>query len=199
MIIIDGKQTELSISNFENLEQLLVSVSNTDEMSERIVTDILVNKEQFSELYPHQAEDIESDELESVEIVSVPYKQMALDITTELYKVSKLMQISSTEISNYFRAVNTEEGLPLFLDLINVIRNFMAMVAVLRSEFIDRVDEKFVNHVEAISQILGEMNEVLISEDWLVLADLMEFEFKPTCQGWETILDNLQNDIKTII
>ncbi len=199
MIIIDGRQTELSITNFENLEQLLVSVSNCDEMNGRVVTDILVNNEQFSELYPHQSEDIESDELESVEIRSVHYTQMALDITTELYKVSKIMQVSSTEISTHFRNVNTEDGLPLFLDLINVIRNFMGMIAVLRTEFIDTVDAGFVNHVEAISQILGEMNEVLASEDWLLLADLLEYEFQPTCQGWESILDKLHSDIKAII
>ncbi len=195
MIIIDGRQSQLAISNYENLEQLLISVSNSDELCNRIVTDVFVNNEQFSELYPHQSEDIESDELESVEIRSVPFRQMALDITRELFKVSKIMQLSSKEISTHLRNVNVEEALPLLLDLINVTRNFMAMIAVLRQEFIDKVDPDFVAHVESISQLLGEMNEVLANEDWFLLADLLEFEFIPTCNGWELILERIQTEI----
>ncbi len=199
MIIIDGRQSDFTISNFANLEELLVSVSASDGMHNRIVTDVFLNNEQFSELYPHQAEDIEANEIERVEIRSVPCTQMAFDISKELHKVSKILQISSTEVSKHLRALNNTEALPLLLDTINVTRDFMAMVAVLRSEFIDRVDEAFVAHVESISQLLGEMNEVLESEDWVLLADLLEYEFIPTCQGWESILDSIQSEIEKLV
>ncbi len=198
MIIIDGQQTELAISNFANLEELLVSISASDEMQKRIVTDILVNDEAFSELYPHQAEDIEADELQRVEIMSVSSTQMARDIAKELHKVSKILQVSAEEVSTNLRTSNLAEGLPLLMDTINVTRDFMAMVAVLRSEFIDRVDTEFTNHVESISQLLGEMNEVLAVEDWNLLADLLQYEFTETCKGWESILNAIQNDLEKL-
>ena len=63
MIIIDGREAQLKLSSFENLQEVLIKVMEEDSLKERIITDVLVNKEQFSEIYPHQAEDIEISEI----------------------------------------------------------------------------------------------------------------------------------------
>ncbi len=194
MIIIDGQQSQFAIANFANLEELLVSVTQTETMSDRIVTDVFVNDEQFSELYPHQSEDIETSEIEKVEIISVLNSQMAVSITKELHKVNLIMQASTRQVAEGLRELNND-ALNLLVDTVNVTRDFMSMIAVLRSEFIDTVDEEFTEHVESISQLLAEINEVLESEDWFLLADLLEFEFLPACQGWESILINIEKQI----
>ena len=71
MIIIDGSQSEKSISAFANLEELLKDVMLDDQMTNRVVTDVLVNNEAFSEIYPHQAEDIACSEISSIEVLSL--------------------------------------------------------------------------------------------------------------------------------
>ncbi len=73
MITIDGANTNLRIENFANLEEILVRASSDSRLDNRIVTDVLLNDEVFSELYPHQAEDIAADAISSVEIRSVPF------------------------------------------------------------------------------------------------------------------------------
>ena len=52
MIVIDGSETQLAINNFENLEDLLVRVSTDRALEDRIVTDVLVDNENFSEMRP---------------------------------------------------------------------------------------------------------------------------------------------------
>jgi len=84
MIVVDGRDTGLQIQSFDNLEQILVKVMEDRHIEGRIVTDVLVNKEPFSEIYPHQAEDVEASDIESVEIVSMPTSEMAVNITREL-------------------------------------------------------------------------------------------------------------------
>ncbi len=195
MIIIDGRESNVAITSFSNLEELLVSVTAADDMNNRFVTDVLLNGEQFSELYPHQAEDIDASDIESVEIITVQNSQMALSIVTELHKVIQLMQFSSKKIAEMLRELDNS-ALSSLSDTVDVTRDFMNMIAVLRSEFVDTVDENFLLHVESISRILGEINEVLASEDWFLLADLLEFEFVPACQTWEEILDNIEKNIK---
>jgi hypothetical protein len=196
MIIIDGRESALHINNFANLEELLVSASTDDGLTNRIVTDVLINNEPFSELYPHQAEDIASDELQSVEIRSVPYDEMALDITEELCKVTNIMGSGSRRIAALFRQANDDEALELLQDLLEVTRDFMSMLGVLKSSFAIADDAAFMARVEQISSLITEMSDVLENEDWILLADLLEYEFVPTCDSWKQIILNLQDSIR---
>ena len=49
MIIIDGAKSDLSINNYANLEEALIHISKQDCLEMRVVTDVLVNNEPFSE------------------------------------------------------------------------------------------------------------------------------------------------------
>jgi hypothetical protein len=195
MIIIDGRESSLHINNFANLEELLISVQE-NHLENRIVTDVLVNDENFSELYPHQAEDIDSDELRSIEIRSVPYDEMAMNVTTELYKVTDIINTGSRRVADLFRQADDEEALELFQDLLEVIRNFMSMVNVLRNDFSISVSPEFIEKVEQMSALLGEMSDVLENEDWILLSDLLEYELVPVCDAWKSIIDDVQAAIR---
>ena len=195
MIIIDGRESALNISNFANLEELLVSATTDDGLANRVVTDVLVNNESFSELYPHQAEDIASDELQSVEIRSVPYDEMAMDITKELFKVTNIMGSGSRSVAALFRQADDDEALEMLQDLLEVTRDFMSMISVLRNNLSIPTDAEFMARVDQISSLLTEMTDVLENEDWILLADLLEYEFVPTCDNWKQIIQKLQQTI----
>ncbi len=196
MIIVDGRQTDLQITNFSNLEEILVSVMEDSVMENRVVTDVLVNKEQFSEIYPHQAEDIGSDFIESVEVLSVPVKQMGLDIVGEMETVAKIMVHGSQQIARLFRQANDTEGLELLQDLLDVTRDFMTMIEALRTEFKLEKNTEISTSSEKLSSLLSEMSEVLENEDWVLFADLLEYEFLPTCENWQRIIQILHADIE---
>jgi len=195
MIIIDGRESELNINNFANLEELLITAADS-ELGNRVVTDVLVNNEAFSELYPHQAEDISSDELQTVEIRSVPYDEMAMNIARELYKVTDIMLTGSKRIAALFRQADDDEALELFQDLLEVTRDFLSMVGVLRSNFAMHDDEFFSKNVEQISDLLTEMTEVLEDEDWILLADLLEYELLPVLDSWKQVIQNMREAIR---
>ena len=135
MIIIDGQRSDLSVKSFDNLEDLLVKVMEDEQMNERIVTDVLVNDESFSEIYPHQAEDVAAQEIEKVEIKTVPIREMAVNITRELYKVINLMNKGSRQIADLFRQADDMEALDMYQDLLEVTRDFLGMIGILRIEF----------------------------------------------------------------
>ncbi|MDR2727105.1 MAG: hypothetical protein LBC10_03835 [Deltaproteobacteria bacterium] len=195
MIIIDGRESALHINNFANLEELLVSASADSGLTNRIVTDVLINNESFSELYPHQAEDIASNELQSVEIRSVPYDEMAVNIIGELHKVTDLMGNGSRCVAALFRQADDDEALEMLQDLLEVTRDFMGMIGVLRNNFAVSADAEFMTRVEQVSSLLTEMTDVLENEDWILLADLLEYEFVPACDSWKQIIQTLRETI----
>lgn len=194
MIVIDDRKSEMQVSNFANLEEILVQVMQND-MDNRIVTDVLVNDEAFSELYPHQAEDIQSSEIQKLEVRTVAVEEMAADVTGELYKVINLMSDGAKRAASLFRKVEIGNGLEVIADVIDVTRHFLGTIAVLRCGFsIDRETE-LAPVVEGMSQLLDEMSEMLTEEDWFLLADLAEYEFLPACDKWNSVLENLAQDI----
>lgn len=196
MIIIDGNKTDMQINNFSNLEEILLYAANDSRLENRIVTDVLLNDELFSELYPHQAEDIPTNEITSVEIRSIPFGEMAYNITVELLKVSNFIAAGSKKVAQHFRKGEDDEGLELFQDLIDVIRDFMTMVSVLRTDFIVADDNIFADCSEQISSLLSEMTDVLEQEDWIMLADLLEYELIPACERWNIIIEDLRKAIQ---
>ncbi|MFV0348761.1 MAG: hypothetical protein ACK5JO_09240 [Halodesulfovibrio sp.] len=198
MIVIDGQHTEIQVGSFANLEQILVKVMEEGSLSNRIVTDVLVNNEPFSEIYPHQAEDIEASEITSVEIKSVPVGEMAMSITRELYKVVQIMGDGAKHVAELFRQADDTEALEMYQDLLQVVRDFLGMIGVLRSEFTLKDHPAFNDGVEEISDLFGEMTEVMENEDWILLADLLEYEFLPAVDRWKNVIQLLREDIRKV-
>ena len=199
MITIDGKTIALDIKHYANLEEVIVVTSKDASLENRVITDVFLNGELFSELYPHQAEDIAIDEVQSLEIRSVPIGQMALDMTNELHKVTQLMANGSRTVARLFRQADDDEALEMLQDVLDVAKDFMGMLGVLRAEFFIKGDDVFSANVDTFSNLLGEMTEVLQNEDWILLADLLEFEFVPVCENWKQVIARLHSDIDTAL
>ncbi len=196
MILIDGQKSDLVIQDYENLEQIITEVVENGHVSERVVTDVLLNSEPFSEIYPHQAEDIEADEISKLEIMTVPVQQMAGDIVNELYKVVKLMAGGGREVAALFRQADDAEALETYQDLLDVTRSFITMIGVIREEFSMQDHPPFLAASQELSSLFSEMTEVLSNEDWILLADLLEYEFQPAVAKWEKVIDQLRSDVK---
>jgi len=195
MIVIDGQQTNHAIGNFANLEQLLVKVMEDSSLGTRVVTDVLVNEEAFSEIYPHQAEDIDIGEIKSVEIKTVGVTEMARSITEELFKVQKIMYVGARQVADLFRQADDAEALDMYQDLIEVTRDFLAMVGVLRDEFSMSDSEYLSQRMEELSELFSELLEVVEDQDWILLSDLLEYEFIPAVEKWQTVLGDISTDI----
>ncbi len=198
MITIDGHESNFKVKNFINLEELLVKITDDDYLDDRVVTDVLVNKESFSEIYPHQAEDIETEEISSVEIISKPAQELAVDITRELYKVVRVMHEGGMHVAELFRQADDAEALEVYQDLLDVTRDFLGMIGVLRDEFSLKHIPEFNQSVDEMSELFSEMVEVMENEDWILLADLIEYEFLPTADRWKKVIALLREDIRDI-
>lgn len=196
MISVDGRTTGMEVKQFQNLEEILVTIVDGGELEGRVVTDVFVNNEQFSEIYPHQAEDIDVTGIESVEITSVPRAAMALDITLELDKVVRLMEHGARRVAELFRQADDAEALEVYQDLIDVTRDFLNMIGVLRQDVKPDNDAAFNEAGEEVSNLFSEMTEVLENEDWILLADLLEYEFVPAMNRWKTVVSVLRDSIQ---
>lgn len=198
MIIIDGRENQLDLSGYANLEEALAAIMELDELQGRIITDVLVNDESFSEIYPHQAEDMECGSINKLEIKSEPVDKMALAMSGEMHKVATLMGNGARNVGRLFREEKNTDALELLQDLLDVTRDFMGMITKLRDQYLGGADENFVRKTEQFSDLLSEMSDVMESEDWVLLSDLLEYEFAPLCEDWRIIGENIHRQLEAV-
>lgn len=199
MIIVDGRQSEQKISNFENLEDLLANVMKEEQLVGRVITDVIVNDENFSEIYPHQAEDMDCDSIEKVEIRSRPLDEMAVEMAGEMHKVATLMGNGARNVGKLFREEKNTDALELLQDLLDVTRDFMGLITKLREQYLGGADEEFVRKTENLSDLLSEMSEVMENEDWVLLSDLLEYELAPLCDDWRVIGERTHKQLQAVM
>lgn len=195
MIIIDGRQSAMELGAFTNLEELLVKVMEEEVVSGHVVTDVLVNKEAFTEIYPHHAEDIEIDEIRSVEVQTISLTDFAGEVTKELFIVIKIMQNGSKNVAGFLRQGDVAEALEVLQDLLDVTRNFIGTISALHQRFPLDTNSDLMNSSSNFDKLLMEMCDVMGEQDWLLLADLLEYEFIPACEEWERIVGDIASDI----
>ena len=197
MILIDGRKHDLDVSAFQNLDQIFVRVMEDGALADRVVTDVYVNERPFSEIYPHQAEDIDLRDVQSVDIRTLGVGEVAVEITRELYKVVSLMGEGASRVAELFRNADDAEALETYQDLLDVTRDFISMVSVLRGEFALKDHKEFLEASDQLSGLFSEMTEVLENEDWILLADLLEYEFLPAVNRWKKVVALLREDVRT--
>lgn len=195
MIVIDGRESQLTLSSFANLEEALSKVIEEEGLGERIITDVLVDDEAFSELYPHQAEDIEAGSFSRLELRSVSIDQMARDIVGELPTVIRILEAGGRQVASLLRQNELAEGLEVLLDMVSVSRELLNSINVLRTQYSTGPNAEIVKLGDEFGGLLGEIGDSMDNEDWLLVADLMEYEFQPACEGWFRVISNLADDI----
>lgn len=195
MIVIDGRESSLSLSNYANLEEVLVKLMEDEALDQRVVTDVLIDDQAFSELYPHQAEDISSSTIKRLEVHTVSLSQMATDVIEELPKVITILAHGSRRVSALLRQHEIGEGLEVMQDIVGVTREMLGTIQVLRNQYSSGISTEIEKLGEVLGNLLGELNEVLGNEDWLLLADILEYEYIPACEGWRNVINSVAADI----
>ena len=195
MIIIDGRQSSMEIGAFANLEEVLVKVVEQEIVPNHVVTDVIVNQEAFTEIYPHHAEDVEIDDIQSVEVRTMSADQMAKEVNQELFTVIKIMQNGSKGVATFLRQGDIAEGLEVLQDLLDVTRHFLNTINVLHQRFPLSDTALFEETTAGLDKILLEMCDVMGEQDWFLLADLLEYEFIPACEEWEQIIGGFVKDM----
>jgi hypothetical protein len=195
MIVIDGRESSLSLADYANLEEVLASLIEEEGLSQRIVTDVLVDDESFSELYPHQAEDMETRDIQRLELRTVSLDQMAADVVGELPKIVEIMAVGSRQVAGLLRQAELAEALDVLQDVIQVSRDMLNTIHTLRNQYSVGASEELDKLSGTLGDLLEEMSEVMGNEDWMLMADILEYEYLPACEGWRKVIAAVEEDV----
>ena len=138
-------------------------------------------------------------DIDSLEVELANLKDLvATNIANALDYLKKLIP-GFEQAADLFRTGNEQEANKYYLQILDGIDWFSQVVSVImkpdddETEQPDADDESLQVRQEKLTDLMSQMLEANQNQDWVLLADILEYEMVPFYKDWENILSKLEN------
>ncbi len=138
-------------------------------------------------------------DIDSLEVELANLKDLvATNLANALEYLKKLIP-GFEQAADLFRAGNEQEANKYYLQILDGIDWFSQVVSVVmnpdesKMELPDADDENLHARQKKLTDLMSQMLEANQNQDWVLLADILEYEMVPFYKDWESILSKLEN------
>ena len=138
-------------------------------------------------------------DIDSLEVELANLKDLvATNLANALDYLKKLIP-GCEQAADLFRAGNEQEANKYYLQILDGIDWFSQVVSVIMSpdegetKLPDTDDESLEVRQKKLTDLMSQMLEANENQDWVLLADILEYEMVPFYKDWEKILSKLEN------
>jgi hypothetical protein len=199
-VTINEEYIPEDFSHMRNLEEALVELNDRFVPPGQQLFQVRVNGEFFSERYPRESKYMELREISTLDLKTIPDGEMARVIVGESVLQAGILCQAIEKSARLFRVSAEDEANHYFAQVLEALRwllmtweNACQVLQVDPKQALSFVDGQPTSFLQGLQDILGEMLEISEDEDYILLADLMEYELLPLVWEWRDILQNLAN------
>jgi len=138
-------------------------------------------------------------DIDSLDVELANLKDLvATNLANALNYLKKLIP-GFEQAADLFRAGSEQEANKYYLQILDGIDWFSQVVSVIMSpdegetELPDTDDESLEVRQKKLTDLMSQMLEANENQDWVLLADILEYEMVPFYKDWEKILSKLEN------
>ena len=138
-------------------------------------------------------------DIDSLEVELANLKDLvATNIANALDYLKKLIP-GFEQAADLFRTGNEQEANKYYLQILDGIDWFSQVVSVImqpdeeETELSDADDENLQVRQKKLTDLMSQMLEANQNKDWVLLADILEYEMVPFYKDWGNILSKLEN------
>jgi hypothetical protein len=185
-------------SHMRSLEEALVELNDRFVPEGQQLFQVRVNGEFFSERYPRESKYMELKEIATLDLKTIPDREMARVILGEAVQQAEILLQAIHQSARLFRVAAEDEANHYFAQVLEALRWLLTTgdtaCQVLQVDLgaavagQNRLDSSFLR---SLQELLSEMLEISENEDYILLADLMEYDLLPTVREWQRFLQNL--------
>ncbi len=197
LITMNDQTLAADFSHLANLEELLAEIHDKHLPAGQHLYQVHLNGEFFSERYPGEARYFGIHEIERLEVKTLPEAEMVRTILKEAVGQGGILAQAVAKCAHLFRVAPEEEANRCFAQVLEALQWLLhtgegGVQALLRESAGALPDPQarsgFFAHLQ---KLLTDMEELAVQEDYIMLADLMEFELHPLVEQWRTLILNL--------
>ena len=188
-LIVDGNTLKGAEIPGGNLEEILMNLMEHPSTSERVITKVYVNGENYSEEVPHAALEVERDAIESLELVTHSAEDLSLHffqyggyfidtLRAALPKIVEAFRLGDEAEANEF-LLSFLESFHLLVNMLEQTRQTMGL-----AEDANVAQDISLNqYLDKLSTALATMISLQEQGDWIFLADVLEFELDESLEN----------------
>ncbi len=198
LIEIDGKKVDnFSFDDVSNLEELIYEIMENYVPGDRLITEVKINDITFSERWPGEAKVIPLDKIYKIEFLTKPLSFVAEKLLEDLPNRIDEITNGLKEAAELYRVADEQEANLNFVKVVTTLRDFINFITQLKRVDIIKWDELDLEEdYEKLIKLMDEMLDVQEDEDWILLADLIEYELAPLMDSWKDIILKMKDLIK---
>jgi len=197
-VTINEEQILEDFSHIRNLEEVLVELNDRFVPLGQQLFQVRVNGEFFSERYPRESRYMELKEITTLDLKTIPDVEMARVILGEAVQQAGILSQAIERSARLFRIAAEDEANHYFAQVLEALRwllmtwkNACQVLQVDPEQAASSPKGPPSTFIAGLQDLLGEMLVISTEEDYILLADLMEYELLPTVREWQNILENL--------
>ncbi len=198
IISIDGQPIDAASIEGNNLEEILIVLQERHISADRLVGDVLLNGESYSEDLPHAAVEILRTDIETLELVTRSPEDIAVHFLKNGAHLIDSMAVSLPKITEMFRMGDEAEANEHFLRFLESLHLLVNMLSQVGNVISIRFDLPVGEH-DSLNQNLNKLADILTNlldiqekKDWIFLADLLEYELTPQLDELRELLPHLR-------
>lgn len=194
-VIINDQSLPEDFSHLRNLEEVIVELNSNFIPEGQQVFQVRVNGEFFTERYPRESRYVSLKDVADLELKTISDSDMARVILRDAAGQVEALVQALQKSAALFRLAAEDEANHYFAQVLDAIRWLLqtgeAACKILEVEMVQIQDAESGNvggFLLSLQEILEEMLQVYEEEDYILVADLMEYELLPRVQKWQKIL-----------
>ncbi len=202
IITVNGRSVSNNFEHISNLEGVLVELSEGTLPEDHLVGSVIVNGKEYSELYPGQSQEVFTDTINELEISTVSLDEFSEAALKDCQVfIEKLIQ-SVCKTAELFRMSDETEANEYFAQVLDTIRALVNFIETLRTTL--HWDFKTISFKESTVQdewnrlveIIDQIHDIQREGDWILMADILEYEVTEILKSWKEIIAEKSVDHK---
>lgn len=197
-VSINEKPVLVDFSHMRNLEEALAELNDHFVPPGEQVYQVRINGEFFSERYPRESRYVSLKEINTLDIVTIPDDRMARVILAEAGVQAGILCQAIEQCARLFRMSDENEANRYFAQVLEALRwllltgeNACQVLKVDLQTLLPPQGRPESKYLQKMQDLLEEMAEIHEDLDYILLADLMEYELLPMVREWQAVLENL--------
>ena len=193
-VYLDEQQMDALSVKGNNLEEILSDIMASHLSDERIVSEVRINGETYSEPSPHAALTVSRTGIQRLDLLTVPLEQLAQILLDTGPGHLDILAEAAVRVAGEFRIGDEAEANDHFSVFLQALQDFFAFLGQVLTVMTIPLAHLETEGLSApvklreLSQALTEINRRQEDEDWILLADCMEYELAPLLRDWQKIL-----------
>ena len=200
-IYIDSAPLDIEYEKFNNLEDLIYHVMSNHTAGDKLIVEVKVNDKTFSERWPGEAKIIPLDKIVKLEFITASLEEIASTMLADIPAQVESINKGLLEAAELYRVADEQEANLNFIKIVTSLRDFVNFVTQLKNANVipwEKVEIKGMDidtYYDRLIKLIDEMLDVQEDEDWILLADLIEYELVPIMNKWREFLMEARDTI----